>query len=202
MVSEKSEEALADLTGKMREKIVLRRALRVEGEEGAILGTYVHNALSPNAGSIGAIVTLEGDNIADHEGELTEFARKLAMHTVAANPRFLSPEDVTEEDKKRESEVLMQKARDAGKPENIAEKMVMGGLRKYYQEVVLSEQEYMLAGAEEDTDNMGKKGKGKGKGKGKLQIANVVREEGKRLGVEGLHITGFVRFGVGESLED
>merc|ERR1712113_1103180 len=124
------------------------------------------------------------------------------MHTVAANPRFLSPEEVTEEDMKRESEVLMQKARDAGKPENIAEKMVMGGLKKYYQEVVLSEQEYMLAGAEEDNDNTGKKGKGKGKGKGKLQIANVVREEGKRLGVDGLRITGFVRFGVGESLED
>ena len=70
------------------------------------------------------------------QNELSVFARQLAMHAVASKPQFLSRDDVTETALEREREVHLKKAMDEGKPEAIAEKMVDGGLRKYYGEVV------------------------------------------------------------------
>ena len=129
-VAAASEGKVSDLVGKMREKIVLRRAEKISAAEGGIISTYVHNTLGPGCGSAAALVSLRhADNLdlrADEsvEQELQQLGKKLAMHIVAAKPKFLSRDSVSAKDLEREKAVLETQARDEGKPEEIIAKMV------------------------------------------------------------------------------
>ena len=133
-------ERLSDLVAKIGENMTLRRAKCVEVSDG-VISSYIHNAVVPNLGKIGVLVALESK--AD-KVKLAELGKKIAMHIAASNPLFLKISDVDAESLKREKAIFKEQALASGKPENIIEKMVDGRIRKYYDEVVLEEQAYIM----------------------------------------------------------
>ncbi len=122
----------------------LRRSAVLEVENG-VVSTYVHNAIKPGLGRIGVLVALESTADAAAVGAL---GKQIAMHVAASSPLALTRDDVDVDDLERERNILIEQARDSGKPEEIIEKMVEGRLRKYYEEICLLEQTYVI-----DTDN-------------------------------------------------
>lgn len=169
-------EELTSLVATIGENMTLRRTASLSVGTGAVAG-YVHGAVADGMGKIGVLVALESS--AD-TAVLNEFGRQLAMHIAAARPESLSVEDLDPALLNREREILSEQARASGKPENIVEKMVEGRLRKYYQEVVLLEQTYVI-------DNESK-------------VADVVAAKSKELGTP-VAISGFARFNLGEGID-
>jgi elongation factor Ts len=100
-------------------------------------------------GRIGVLVALESD--ADAE-TLEGLGKQIAMHVAATRPASLSVESLDPEMVQRERDVLIEQAKESGKPQEIAEKMVEGRLRKYYQEVVLLEQTFVIDGESKVAD--------------------------------------------------
>ncbi len=127
------EQALSQLIATIGENITIRRFQRIE--VGGTAAAYVHGA-----GKIGVLVGFEGD--VDQET-----ARGVAMHVAAANPAYISRDDVDAEAVERERRVLTERAMASGKPEAIVEKIVTGQLNKFYSEVCLLEQDFVM-----DTD--------------------------------------------------
>ena len=127
----------------IRENLSVASAVKlVASEENSILVGYVHNRLEgSNAGSAAAIVEVAGD--VDME-TLKSTGKKLAMHVVAANPEYMTPDDVPEEEVNREKEILANQIRDSGKPAEIVEKIVQGRMGKFYQQICLTEQAHMI----------------------------------------------------------
>ena len=142
-----------------------------------VVATYVHGAVAPNIGKIGVLVALESS--ADKE-KLAELGKKIAMHVAAASPQALSVDDVDPQIIERERQVLLDQARESGRPENVIEKMVEGRIRKYQEEIVLLEQAYVIDG--------------------KTKIKDVVAQAAKELGSD-IQLKGFTRFGLGEGIE-
>lgn len=113
------------------EKLSVRRfAIRTKTDNDAF-GAYLHMG-----GRIGVLTVVEGST--DEEA-----ARDVAMHIAAINPKYVSSEQVSEEEINHEREVLKQQALNEGKPENIVEKMVEGRLRKYLQEICAVDQDFV-----------------------------------------------------------
>ena len=114
-----------------------KRGGRTAGE--GVVASYIHAG-----GKIGVLVEVncETDFVARTE-EFQAFAREVALHVAAANPRYVSYEDVPEEDKEAELRVLREQAASEGKPENVQEKIVEGRLNKWLEEVVLLEQKHV-----------------------------------------------------------
>ncbi|MFC7392576.1 translation elongation factor Ts [Scopulibacillus cellulosilyticus] len=154
-------EYINEAIAKIGEKISLRRFAILEKADNETFGAYLHMG-----GRIGVLTQLEGDNEA--------VAKDVAMHVAAVNPRYLSQDQVPEAEVEHEKEVLKQQALNEGKPENIVEKMVVGRLNKFFQEICLVEQPFV-----KDPDMKVK----------------------KYLSDKGLTIKKFVRFEVGEGLE-
>lgn len=161
--------------GIIGENIVVRRIDSLEVQNGSVV-SYVHNAVAPNIGKIAVLVALES---VVAEDKLAEFGKQVAMHIAAAKPDSLSVESVEPEKLKRETEVLKEQARASGKPESIIEKMIEGRIRKYYEEVVLLEQVFVM-------DD---------KFKIKDLVANFSKENGAT------KISGFKLFILGEGIE-
>ncbi len=126
--------------GVIGENINVRRIDSLQVTNGAVV-SYVHNAVASNMGKIAVLVALESEVSAD---KLAEFGKLVAMHIAAAKPDSLSIESVNPEKLKRETEVLKDQARASGKPESIIDKMIEGRIRKYYEEVVLLEQLFVM----------------------------------------------------------
>lgn len=128
------EETVADklvsLTAKIGEKISFRRFSKIEKDSDCVFGSYKHMG-----GSIGAVVVVKGAN--------EEVAKDVAMQAAAMNPTGLKREDVPTELVERESKVIKEQVMAEGKPENIAEKMVVGRLNKFYKEICLEEQVFI-----------------------------------------------------------
>ena len=122
------------------ENLSIRRISALEVSKGAVIN-YIHNATAPNIGKIAVLVALESDASVD---KLEEIGKQIAMHIAAAKPEALNIESVSSEKLSRESEVLKEQARASGKPESIIEKMIQGRIRKYYEEVVLLEQNFVM----------------------------------------------------------
>ncbi len=158
------------------ENMNLRRAAYLSVSSG-LVASYVHGALKPGLGKIGVLVGLEFDAPAE---KLQELGRQLAMHIAAARPESLSIADVDPANLERERAVLSEQAAASGKPAEIIEKMVEGRLRKYYQEVVLLEQTFVI-------DN-------------ETKISKVVDNASKDFGAP-VRLAGFVRFELGEGIE-
>ncbi|MEM7444579.1 MAG: translation elongation factor Ts [Pseudomonadota bacterium] len=169
-------EELTNLVATIGENMTLRRTASLSVDTGVVAG-YVHGAVADGMGKIGVLVAIESS--AD-TAALTEFGRQIAMHVAAVRPESLTVEDLDPELIAREKEVLSEQARASGKPENIIEKMVEGRLRKYYQEVVLLEQTFVIDG--------------------ESKVAQAVAAKSKELGVP-VAITGFARFNLGEGVE-
>jgi elongation factor Ts len=169
-------EELTRLIATIGENMNLRRCATLSVKSG-VVAAYMHNALADNLGKIGVLVALESTGDA---GKLAELGRRIAMHVAAANPQALNVAGVDPAALEREKNILIEQSRASGKPEAIIEKMVEGRLRKYYEEVVLLEQIFVM-------DN-------------ETRISGVVAQTAKEIGAEIL-LTGFVRFELGEGIE-
>jgi elongation factor Ts len=166
---------LTHMIATIGENMALRRVRRLEVKNGAVLG-YVHNALAPGLGKIGVLVALESTG----DGEkLAALGKQLAMHVAAARPDYLDTASVDAAALERERDVLREQSRASGKPEAIIEKMVEGRLRKFYEEVVLLEQTYVVDG--------------------ESRISKVIEASAKELGTP-VKVTGFARFALGEGI--
>ena len=140
------------------ENMTLRRMNKVEVAEGSVV-PYMHNSVAEGLGRIGVLVGLSSSASAD---TLTPLGKQLAMHIAATSPASLSVEDLDADMVAREREVLIEQAKASGKPQDIAEKMVEGRMRKYYQEVVLLEQTFVIDGESRVGDVVAKAGKDAG----------------------------------------
>jgi len=170
------QEALTNLVATIGENMSLRRAAALSVSQG-VVATYVHNAQAPNLGKIGVLVALES---AADAGKLLELGKQIAMHVAATRPEALSIADVDTKSLERERDVLAEQARASGKPEAIIAKMVEGRLKKFYEDVVLLEQVYVVDG--------------------ESRVSQVIETAAKTLGAP-VKLTGFVRFQLGEGIE-
>jgi elongation factor Ts len=137
---QKVEDAIKNAIATIGENMSLRRAALIEVSEGAV-ATYVHSAIAPGLGKIGVIVGLESKGNAE---KLVQIGRQVAMHVAAASPLAVRPEEIDPAIVARERAVFAEQARESGKPEAIIEKMVDGRLRKFYEEVVLLSQAFVV----------------------------------------------------------
>lgn len=169
-------ERLTDMIAKIGENMNLRRAAVVSVQNG-VVASYVHSALKPNLGKIGVLVALE--STADKE-KLNELGKHIAMHIAASSPLFLNIASVDSEAVNHERSIYAEQARASGKPEAIIEKMVEGRIRKYYEEVVLMEQVYIM-----DPDK---------------KVKDVLADLSKKVGAP-VEIADFARFALGEGVE-
>ena len=164
------EEALREKVLVIGENLKIRRFERYEGD----IVTYIHGG-----GRIGVMVKFEAGSAADKD-EFKAYAKDVAMQIAAATPTYLCKEDVPAETIAKEKEILTVQAINEGKPANIAEKMVMGRINKYYKEVCLLEQAFIKDGD--------------------ISVAKFTENTSKELGAD-IKIVKFVRFEKGEGLE-
>jgi elongation factor Ts len=169
-------EAMTQLIATIGENMTLRRMAKLEVGSGVVVG-YVHNSQAPGLGKIGVLIGLESTGDA---GKLTAFGKQLAMHVAAANPQSLDISSVDPAALERERSVLAEQARTSGKAEEIIAKMVEGRLRKYYEEVVLLEQVYVIDG----------------ESRVKAAVTAAAKEAGAPITV-----TGFYRMVLGEGIQ-
>jgi elongation factor Ts len=167
---------LTDMIATIGENMSFRRCHALSVSNG-VVATYVHNALANGVGKIGVLVALESEGDKD---ALNALGKQIAMHVAATLPRWVSRDEVASEDLERERAILTEQARASGRPENIIEKMVEGRIRKFYEEVVLLEQTFVI-------DN-------------ETKISNVLENAAKDVGAP-IEIAGFVRFALGEGIE-
>lgn len=135
-------DTITEAVATIGENMTLRRFESVKVSQGYV-ATYVHNAVSEGKGKIGVLVGLES---AKPKAELEALGKQIAMHVAAANPLFLNIDSVDSDALQRERQVLKDQAKEQGKPDDIAEKMVEGRIRKYYEETVLVEQIFVMDG--------------------------------------------------------
>jgi elongation factor Ts len=169
-------EALTNNIATIGENQSLRRAAVLEVSQGVVV-SYVHNAAAPNMGKIGVLVALESAAPAE---ALTALGKQLAQHIAAANPLALDADGLDPALIEREKAIAMEKASDSGKPANIVEKMVEGGLAKYRKENALLSQLIVHDG--------------------KTPVADVVAAAGKEAGSP-ITLKAFERFQLGEGIE-
>ena len=169
-------EALTEMIAKIGENMSLRRTAAFQVSQG-VVAAYVHNQVASGLGKIGVLVALES---AGDTEKLTAFGKQLAMHVAAAAPQAVSAEDVDATALERERAVLAEQARASGKPEEIVEKMVQGRLRKYYEEVCLLDQTFVI-----DSE---------------FKVRDAVEAAGKDAGAP-VTVAGFHRFQLGEGVE-
>jgi elongation factor Ts len=167
---------LSELVGRIGENLVLRRVERLAVGQG-LVASYMHNSLAPGLGKIGVLVALESEAAGEAPGAL---GRQLAMHVAAANPLYLDTAAVPATALDRERAVLREQAKGGGKIEAIVERMVEGRLRKFYEEVVLLEQVFVIDG--------------------ESRVGKVVEAAAKSAG-KSIRVAGFARFALGEGIE-
>lgn len=131
-------EVLTDAIAKIGENMTLRRMVTVTGDT---VVSYVHNAAAPNMGKIGVLVALE--SAAPVEG-LQALGKQIAMHIAATSPASLSEADLDPALVEREKSVLTEQARESGKPEAVIEKMIVGRMSKFFEEVTLLGQKFVI----------------------------------------------------------
>ncbi|MDB4229696.1 translation elongation factor Ts [Paracoccaceae bacterium] len=115
------------------ENMTIRRMARLEGES---VATYVHNAVSEGMGKIGVLVAMTGTD--------KGIGKQIAMHIAAANPASLSVDDLDSSIIDREKQILSEQARESGKPEAVIEKMITGRMNKFFEEVTLLNQKFVI----------------------------------------------------------
>ncbi len=169
-------EELASMIATIGENMNIRRFEKVSCEQGLVVD-YIHAG-----GKIGVLIAAETDNTGD---AVKECLKNVAMQVAAMNPKYLSSEDVSEDYKEKEKELLLAQAKNdpanANKPDNIIEKMIMGRLNKELKEVCLTEQVYVKA---ENKESVAK------------YVESVAKAEGCSI-----NLVRFVRYETGEGLE-
>ncbi len=153
------------LVAKIGENMTLRRTAQLKADS---VASYIHGAEAPGMGKIGVLVGLNGS------GDLAEAGRKVAMHVAATAPAAATVADLDQTLVERERQVLTDQARESGKPDNVIEKMIEGRLKKFYKEVVLVEQPFVM---------------------------NPDQTVAKFLSEAGAELAGFVMFKLGDGIE-
>jgi len=169
-------EQLTHLIATIGENMNIRRGAYLSVSDGVVT-SYVHTAAKPGLGKIGVLVALESPG--DKE-KLAALGKQIAMHVAAAKPEALSAADVDPATLEREKAIYRDQAAASGKPADIIEKMLTGRVRKYYEEVVLLEQAYIM-------DD-------------KSKVSQVVEKAAKDVGAP-VKLTGFIRFALGEGIQ-
>ena len=170
------QEHLTNLIATIGENMVARRMARFQVEQG-VIAAYTHNAVAPGLGTIGVLVAIEG---AGDKAQLQAIGRNIALHVAATNPASLSAEDLDPAVVERERTILMDKAREEGRPENMIEKIVGGQIAKFQKEVVLLKQPLVM-----DPDRTVEQA-----------VADAAKATGSPVAVK-----GFVRLALGEGVE-
>ena len=170
------EAEITQLVATIGENIHVRRVTGIAVDAG-VVGSYVHAATAPGLGRIGALVAIrsEGDKAA-----LTQLAHQLAMHVAAASPQAVSVEDLDANKVERERAILREQAEGSGKTAEIIDKMVEGRLRKFYEEVVLLNQTFIIDG--------------------ETKVSKVIEQSATDLG-SAVEIVGIRRFALGDGIE-
>lgn len=132
------EDMVKRMVATIGENMTLRRSAKLSVSEGAI-ATYVHNAEAPGMGKVGVLVALEGAG-----DDLAAAGKQIAMHIAATSPAALTVDDLDPALVEKEKNFLTEQARESGKPENIIENMIKGRIKKFYKEVVLLEQPFVM----------------------------------------------------------
>ncbi len=127
------QEAIANLVATIGENMSLRRAAVLEVSSG-VVSSYLHNAVGDGLGKIGVLVALESTGNAE---ALATIGKQVAMHVAAANPVALDSASVDPAVVARERNVISEKAKATGKPDNVIEKIVESGLKTFFKEVCL-----------------------------------------------------------------
>lgn len=148
------EEQLTHLIATIGENMNLRR-IEVLTVENGVVASYMHNALTGSLGKIGVLVGLEGEG-----ADLEATGKQIAMHIAATKPQSIGRDDLDPEIVEKERKVLVDQAIESGKPEEIAKKMVEGRIRKFYEEVCLLEQTFVIDGESKVADVVAKAGDG------------------------------------------
>lgn len=175
--SDKSvEDYVTEAVGTIGENMNVRRTEALSVNAGVVV-PYVHNQAAPGLGKIGVLVGLESEGDTD---KLAALGKQIAMHVAATSPLSTSVEELDPAVVEREKNVLAAEARESGKPENIIEKMIEGRIRKFYEEVVLLSQTFVIDG--ENT------------------VEKAVKNAEGEVGAP-IKVTGFIRMELGEGIE-
>lgn len=164
-------DAIVGLVSKLGENISLRRVVNYSTNDG-VINTYIHGD-----GKIGVMVELKSSNKGE---DICKVAKDICMQIAASNPLFLDVNSVDQSVVEKERQILKTQALNEGKPEQVVEKMVEGRIKKYYQEVCLTEQSFV-----KDPD---------------LTVARFIENKSKELGSD-IQIVRFSRFEKGEGIE-
>ncbi|MBM3645172.1 MAG: elongation factor Ts [Alphaproteobacteria bacterium] len=170
------QEELTQLIATIGENMSFRRAAALSVSDG-VVASYMHNAVAPDLGKIGVLVALESTG---DKAKLGALAKQLAMHVAAANPLSINADGVDKTLVERERAVLADRAAQSGKSPDIVAKMVEGGLRKFFQDVVMPEQVFVIDG--------------------KTRVSKVLEDAAKQVGAP-VRLAGFLRFALGEGIE-
>lgn len=167
---------VTEQVGTIGENMSVRRAGSISVTDG-VVAAYTHNQVAPNLGKIGVLVGLESTG---DKAKLAELGKQIAMHIAATSPVATRREEVDAELVERERNVLIAEAKESGRPDNIIEKMVEGRIRKFYEEVVLLSQSFVV-----NPD---------------LTVEKAVKEAEAGVGAP-ITVVGFVRFLLGDGIE-
>ncbi|MDR3079040.1 MAG: translation elongation factor Ts [Rickettsiales bacterium] len=135
------EDEFTDKINIIGENLQLRRGKRVELVGSGVIATYVHSKVSENLGKIAVLVVLGSNAVG---GELEELGKQLAMHIAASRPEFFRESDVPPERIEKERAIFAEQAKNSGKPQPIAEKMVASKMKKFYEENCLMNQLFVM----------------------------------------------------------
>ncbi|MBD8555763.1 elongation factor Ts [Rhizobium sp. CFBP 8762] len=169
-------ETITDAIATIGENMSLRRAVQLSVTDG-VVSTYVHNAVADGLGKLGVLVALQSTGDKD---ALNAIGRQIAMHIAATNPLAIRSEDVDAAVAERERNVFIEQSRASGKPDAIIEKMVDGRMRKFFEEVALLSQAFVI-----NPD---------------LTVAAAIKEAEKTVGAP-IEVTGIARLLLGEGIE-
>ena len=169
-------EQITAAVAKIGENMGLRRSATLSVPEG-VVSSYVHNAVASGMGRMGVLVAL---NSSANPEALNELGRQIAMHIAAINPLAVSAKDVDEAVVERERAVFTEQANSSGKPAEIVQKMVEGRIRKFFSEVCLLEQVFVVDG--------------------ESKVGAFIEQKAKELGAP-IELTGFVRMALGDGIE-
>lgn len=170
------EDHVSEMVGTIGENMTVRRSVKLSVENG-VVASYVHSQVADGLGKIGVLVALESTGDAS---QLEALGKQLAMHVAATNPLAANVADLDPAEVERERAVLVAEAKESGKPDEIIEKMVEGRLRKFYEEVVLSSQVFVIDG--------------------ETRIEKVLENAAGDIGAP-VALTGFARFELGEGVD-
>ena len=169
-------DTIKDAVGTIGENMGFRRSAKLTVPHGAV-ATYVHNAVADGLGKLGVLVAIETTG---NEHAANAFGRQVAMHVAATNPLALTAEQIDPAAVEREKAIFSDQARQSGKPEAIIEKMVEGRMRKFYEEVVLLKQAFVL-----NPD---------------ITVEKALKDAEKDIGAPA-KISAYLRFALGEGIE-